>query len=179
MASSDDKGYLLRLCPQRRYAKSSASDLTGQPISLSDKLCNAVDTSSDYVSRPFQSLASKLFHSSPTPSSSPSSSSISSPPLPTSNDSSSFSPVLPSTSLILPKNPSHQPVSYVLKNVLPLQNGESVSFPNGTAWINNNVMFFVDSSRGEIRRLVFVADQIEVPVPANIGYMDVKRFQFV
>ena len=51
-------------------------------------------------------------------------------------------------------------LSYVLKSVL-LQS-DSVSFPSGTAWINNNVMFFVDASKGVIRRLVFVADQIQV-----------------
>ena len=42
-------------------------------------------------------------------------------------------------------SPNDEPLCcYVLKSVLP--QSDSVSSPSGTAWINNNVMFFVDSS---------------------------------
>ena len=76
-------------------------------------------------------------------------------PAPSSSSSSS-----PWSSQQISNQDNGESLSYVLKSVL-LQS-DSVSFPSGTAWINNNVMFFVDASKGVIRRLVFVADQIQV-----------------
>lgn len=51
--------------------------------------------------------------------------------------------------------------NFELKAVLPSEEAP-IRCPRGSAWINNNVIFVVDSFSAEIRRIVFVADQIQV-----------------
>ena len=129
----DNNGFLLRLCPQQHHHSESNHIITeGASYPTMMNLADKILLFSNSISLNFYSRNSKSSHAQLSAQSSSSSSS-----------------------------PHDEPLcGYVLKSVL-LQS-DSVSSPSGTAWINNNVMFFVDSSKGEIRRLVFVADQIEV-----------------